>query len=66
MTDSIVERSSSRDRERAADKARDRLYNFSPKQQAAVLTDKLARCKEIYDREGGDRTNLAYGYVNKG
>src|SRR6202008_582727 len=33
-----------------------RIYNFSPKQQAAVLTDKLARCKEIYDREGGDRT----------
>jgi hypothetical protein len=43
-----------------------RIYNFSPKQQAAVLTDKLARCKEIYDREGGDRLNLAHGYINKG
>jgi len=43
-----------------------RLYNFTPKQQAAVLTDKLARCKDIYDREGGDRMNLAHGYVNKG
>jgi hypothetical protein len=31
-----------------------------------VETDKLARCKEIYEREGGDRTNLAYGYINKG
>jgi hypothetical protein len=31
-----------------------------------VLTDKLARCKEIYDREGGDRLNLAHGYINKG
>ncbi len=30
MTDSIVERASGRDRERAADKARDRIYNFSP------------------------------------
>jgi predicted TIM-barrel fold metal-dependent hydrolase len=42
-----------------------RLYNFSPKQQAAVLTDKVAYYKEIYERNGGDRTNLAYGYVNK-
>ena len=30
MTDSIVERASGRDRERATDKARDRIYNFSP------------------------------------
>jgi len=43
-----------------------RIYNYSPKQQAAVLDDRLARCKETYDREGGDRTNLAYGYINKG
>jgi len=43
-----------------------RLYNFSPKQQAAVLTDHLAYCKGIYEREGTERTNLAYGYVNKG
>jgi len=43
-----------------------RIYGYTPKQQAAVLTDRLARCKEIYDREGGDRTNMAYGYVNKG
>jgi hypothetical protein len=43
-----------------------KLYNYTPKQQAAVLTDRLARCKETYDREGGDRTNLVYGYINKG
>jgi phosphoserine aminotransferase len=30
VTDSIVERASGRDRERSADKARDRIYNFSP------------------------------------
>ena len=43
-----------------------RLYGFSPKQQAAVLTDKVAQCREIYERDGPDRTNLAYGYVLKG
>ena len=42
-----------------------RLYGFSPKQQAAVLTDKVAYYKEIYERNGGDRTNLAYGYIRK-
>jgi predicted TIM-barrel fold metal-dependent hydrolase len=43
-----------------------RLYGITPKQQAAVLTDKVAYYKEIYERNGGDRSNLAYGYVNKG
>ena len=43
-----------------------KLYGYTPKQQAAVLTDRLARCKETYDREGGDRTNMAYGYINRG
>ena len=42
-----------------------RLYGFSPKQQAEVLTDKVAYFKEIYDKHGEGRTNLAYGYVNK-
>ncbi len=42
-----------------------RLYGFSPKQQAAVLTDHLAYCKGLYEKHGGDRTNLAYGYINK-
>jgi hypothetical protein len=43
-----------------------RLYGVSQKMMSQVLTDRLARCKETYDREGGDRTNLAYGYINKG
>ena len=43
-----------------------RLYGFSPKQQAEILTDKVAYYKEIYDKHGGERTNLAYGYINKG
>jgi len=42
-----------------------RLYGFSPKQQAEVLTDKVAYYKEIYDKHGEGRTNLAYGYINK-
>jgi predicted TIM-barrel fold metal-dependent hydrolase len=43
-----------------------RLYNHTPKMMSEVLNDRLARCKETYEREGGDRTNLVYGYVNKG
>jgi predicted TIM-barrel fold metal-dependent hydrolase len=42
-----------------------RLYGFSPKQQAAVLTDKVAHYKDIYERNGPDRSNRAYGYVLK-
>jgi hypothetical protein len=42
-----------------------RLYGFTPQQQAAVLTDKVAHYKDLYEREGTDRTNLAYGYVLK-
>ena len=43
-----------------------RLYGFSPKQQAAVLTDKVAYYKDLYERNGPDRSNRAYGYVQKG
>ena len=42
-----------------------RLYGFSPAKRAALAEDKVARCKEIYDRHGGERTNLAYGYILK-
>ena len=42
-----------------------RIYGFTPKQQAAVLTDRVAYYKDIYDRHGEGRTNLAYGYINK-
>jgi len=42
-----------------------RLYGFSPAKRAALATDKVAECKRLYDAEGGDRTNMAYGYVLK-
>ena len=43
-----------------------RLYGFSPKQQAArSRTTSVAYCKAIYEQHGGDRTNLAYGYIRK-
>ena len=42
-----------------------RIYSYSPKQQAAVLTDRLADCKSIYDKHGGERNNLVYGYIRK-
>jgi len=41
-----------------------RLYKFTPKQQAEVLTDRVAQIKETYEKHGPGRTNLAYGYVN--
>lgn len=42
-----------------------RLYHFKPKMQAAVTTDRIAQIKETYDRHGGDRSNLYFGYVHK-
>ena len=42
-----------------------RLYKFSPKQQAAVLTDRVAQIKETYEKYGEGRSNLRYGYVAK-
>ena len=42
-----------------------RLYGYSPKMQAALQNDKVAYYKEIYEKHGGDRSNLAYGYINK-
>ena len=43
-----------------------RLYNFTAAQRAAVSGDKIASGKAIYDRHGDGRTNMAYGYVNRG
>jgi predicted TIM-barrel fold metal-dependent hydrolase len=40
-----------------------RLYRFTPKQQAAVITDRVAQIKETYEKHGEGRSNLAYGYV---
>ena len=42
-----------------------RLYKVSPKLASEVLTDRLAQAKEIYDKHGGDRSNLYYGYIRK-
>jgi predicted TIM-barrel fold metal-dependent hydrolase len=42
-----------------------RLYRFTPKMQAEVLTDRIAQVKEIYERHGAGRSNLAYGYIHK-
>jgi hypothetical protein len=43
-----------------------RLYNYSRERRAELDGDKLARAKAIYDVHGEGRTNLAYGYVNRG
>jgi len=42
-----------------------RLYGLSAAQRAAVAGDKVSDWKGLYDRHGGDRTNLAYGYANR-
>jgi predicted TIM-barrel fold metal-dependent hydrolase len=43
-----------------------RLYGYSPKMQSSLETDKVTYWKGLYDKHGGDRSNLAYGYINKG
>jgi predicted TIM-barrel fold metal-dependent hydrolase len=43
-----------------------RLYNFRPAQRAALDNDFVAVAKAKYDEIGDGRTNLAYGYVNRG
>jgi predicted TIM-barrel fold metal-dependent hydrolase len=43
-----------------------RLYGYSPKMRASLASDRVAYCKGLYEKHGGDRTNLAYGYINKG
>jgi predicted TIM-barrel fold metal-dependent hydrolase len=43
-----------------------RLYGYTPKMQSSLQTDKVAYYKSIYEKHGSERTNLAYGYVNKG
>jgi hypothetical protein len=42
-----------------------RLYNYTPTQRAALVGDKIASAKDIYDRHGEGRTNMAYGFVNR-
>ncbi|WP_334186625.1 amidohydrolase family protein [Noviherbaspirillum sp.] len=40
-----------------------RLYNYKPQQRSELATDKLAAYRELYDRHGAGRTNLAYGFA---
>jgi predicted TIM-barrel fold metal-dependent hydrolase len=43
-----------------------RLYNFTRQQRAALVNDFVSVAKAKYDLQGDGRTNLAYGYVNRG
>jgi hypothetical protein len=40
-----------------------RIYNYTEKPRAALATDRIARLKEEYQKGGGTRSNLRYGYV---
>ncbi|MFM1991942.1 MAG: hypothetical protein RJA99_4899 [Pseudomonadota bacterium] len=40
-----------------------RLYRYDARQRAALAGDAIAQAKAAYERDGGMRTNLAYGYV---
>ncbi|MBK9608765.1 MAG: amidohydrolase family protein [Betaproteobacteria bacterium] len=40
-----------------------RLYHFTRPQRAALAQDSVSLAKAEYDRSGGGRTNLRYGYV---
>ena len=42
-----------------------RLYNFTPRQRAALDDDRITVARRAYEREGSLRTNLAYGYVDR-
>ncbi|MCX7231765.1 MAG: hypothetical protein NTW15_22680 [Burkholderiales bacterium] len=41
-----------------------RLYRYDAPQRAALEGDAIAVAKAAYEREGGMRTNLAYGVVS--
>ncbi|HET7672296.1 MAG TPA: hypothetical protein VFK84_17950 [Burkholderiales bacterium] len=42
-----------------------RLYGFTPKMQSALENDQVAQWKNLYDKDGGERSNLVYGYIRK-
>jgi predicted TIM-barrel fold metal-dependent hydrolase len=42
-----------------------RLYGYPMAKRAELKTDKLASAKAIYDKHGGYRNNMAYGYIRK-
>jgi hypothetical protein len=41
-----------------------RLYRFDARQRAALDGDAISVAKAAYERDGGMRTNLAYGFVS--
>jgi uncharacterized protein len=40
-----------------------RLYGVTPPNRAAFETDRVAHYRDLYDKHGEGRTNLAYGYI---
>jgi len=42
-----------------------RIYKFTPQQRSALENDRFAQAKAAYDKHGGDRSNLYYGYIRK-
>jgi hypothetical protein len=42
-----------------------RLYDYKPEQRAALGRDQLASYKDLYEKHGAGRTNLAYGFALK-
>ena len=42
-----------------------RLYNYKAQQRAELQTDRIAHYKGIYENQGTERTNLAYGFALK-
>ena len=42
-----------------------RLYSYKPQWRAELENDRLAEYKNLYEKHGAGRTNLAYGYTLK-
>jgi uncharacterized protein len=42
-----------------------RLYRYTPEWRAALATDRIAAWKREYEDDGGERSNLRYGYVTR-
>jgi predicted TIM-barrel fold metal-dependent hydrolase len=42
-----------------------RLYNLKPERRGDVLKDRFAAMKADYEKNGPERSNLRYGYVNQ-
>jgi len=42
-----------------------RLYGVTAQHRASLVNDRFALAKQAYDLEGGNRTNMAYGYAIK-